>query len=73
MHLYFILFERSFSSSSGIFPTPDYALIENEGMDFFLLPLILYLIAVGIFWVLSLVVAVSLILCESTVQKFAVK
>jgi hypothetical protein len=55
------------------FPAPDWLIMSQEGTDFFLLPLLLYICSVGIVWLLGIMLSVSLVVCETTVHKFALK
>lgn len=61
---------KKFSSS---WVTPDWYVITEEGNDFLLLPLILYMSSVGIVWLAALVISVSLIFYEATFHKLVCK
>ncbi|EFA08175.1 GPI inositol-deacylase-like Protein [Tribolium castaneum] len=52
---------------------PDWLIMSEEGTDFFLLPLLLYICSVGIVWLLGIFLSVSLVVCETTVHKFTLK
>ncbi|XP_018322176.1 GPI inositol-deacylase [Agrilus planipennis] len=54
-------------------PNPDWHIMAEDGSELFLLPLLLYICSVGIVWLLASVLAVSVLLCESTVHKVALK
>ncbi|VEN44299.1 unnamed protein product [Callosobruchus maculatus] len=54
-------------------PKPDILYLIDEGTDFFLLPLVLYLCSVGIVFLMGIGLAVSLVALESTVHKTALK
>ncbi|XP_044252309.1 GPI inositol-deacylase [Tribolium madens] len=54
-------------------PAPDWLIMSEEGTDFFLLPLLLYICSVGIVWLLGIFLAVSLVVCETTVHKLTLK
>lgn len=57
----------------NLLPLPDGGILAEENMDFLLLPLLLYVCSVGLVWIISLFIAVSVVVCESTVQKIALK
>ncbi|RZB38772.1 GPI inositol-deacylase [Asbolus verrucosus] len=57
----------------GFLPAPDWSVMSQEGTDFFLLPLLLYVCSVGIVWLLGVVLCGSLVVFETTVHKFALK
>ncbi|XP_057660044.1 GPI inositol-deacylase isoform X1 [Diorhabda carinulata] len=52
---------------------PDYQTLENDGLDFILMPLVLFVCGIGLFWILVAVFSVSLIAMESTVHKIFLK
>nr|CAI5842301.1 unnamed protein product [Callosobruchus analis] len=54
-------------------PKPDILYLIDEGTDFFLLPVVLYLCSVGIVFLMGIGLAVSLVALESTVHKSALK
>nr|XP_022917205.1 GPI inositol-deacylase [Onthophagus taurus] len=56
-----------------IFPRPDWNVIQHEGLNTFLTPILLYLAAVGIVWVLSLFLMITLFVFESTIHKIVLK
>ncbi|CAG9812524.1 unnamed protein product [Phaedon cochleariae] len=60
-------------NAASILPRPDINYLMNEGTDFFLLPLLLFLCSVGITWILVIVFSISLIAMESTVHKLSLR
>ncbi|KAG5877044.1 hypothetical protein JTB14_006524 [Gonioctena quinquepunctata] len=58
---------------SSFLPKPDVTYLIDEGSDFFLLPLLLYLCSVGIIWMFAVVFCISLVAFETTVHKFTLK
>nr|CAI5870063.1 unnamed protein product [Callosobruchus analis] len=54
-------------------PKPDIIYLIDDGTDFFLLPVVLYLCSVGIVFLMGIGLAVSLVALESTVHKSALK
>lgn len=69
------LLSRIVSSTSiaPYLPNNDWKVLENDGTDFFWLPLLMYMCSVGIVWILATNLAFSLILCESTIHKMVLK
>lgn len=69
------LVSRAFSVKplSIFFPTPDWLTMSQEGTDFFLLPLLLYVCSVGLVWILAVILGVSLVCFETTVHKCTLK
>ncbi|KAF5288458.1 hypothetical protein FQR65_LT02110 [Abscondita terminalis] len=63
----------SWKGFSQILPAPDWQIITEEGNDFLLLSFVLYIIGVGIVWLIGLGLAASLIFCESTFHKLTAK
>lgn len=54
-------------------PASDWNILADEGSDFLLLPLLLYLSSVGIVWILTLLLSAGMILFEATANKFVMK
>ncbi|CAG9863163.1 unnamed protein product [Phyllotreta striolata] len=54
-------------------PAPDNLYLMDEGTDFFLLPLLLYLCSVGLTWILTVAFIVSLVALESTMHKLCLR
>lgn len=52
---------------------PDYQTLENDGLDFMLMPMVLYACGIGLFWILVAIFCISLIAMESTVHKLCLK
>ncbi|KAK4874324.1 hypothetical protein RN001_013684 [Aquatica leii] len=63
----------SWKGFSKYLPLPDWHIIIEEGNEFLLLSLILYVTSVGIVWLVALGIAISLIFCESTFHKLTAK
>nr|CAH7713044.1 unnamed protein product [Callosobruchus chinensis] len=68
-----MLFQVSKILLPSFAPKPDILYLINEGTDFFLLPLVLYLCSVGIVFLMGIGLAISLVALESTVHKSALK
>lgn len=66
-----LIFNFSWEPLNKTFPNPDWNVIINEGLDFLLLPLVLYICSVGIVWILALALSSAIILAESTIQRIA--
>lgn len=71
----FVIDEWRFSVKPFVtfLPAPDWLVMSEEGTDFFLLPLLLYICSVGIVWILGIFLSVSMVVCETTVHKFTLK
>lgn len=71
----FKLLSKLFSLSmfSKYLPEPDWKLLVDDGSDFILLPLLLYVCSVGMAWLLAIMFSISLITLESTVNKVTLK
>lgn len=54
-------------------PLPDWIILAEEGLDFFLLPLLLYMCSVGIVWILAVGLSIFMLLYEATAHKFITK
>ncbi|KAF5293758.1 hypothetical protein FQA39_LY03243 [Lamprigera yunnana] len=63
----------SYKNSSRHVPVPDWYIITEEGNDFLLLPLLLYMTSVGVIWLTALAIAISIIFCESSLHKLMAK
>lgn len=51
----------------------DWSILREEGVDFFLLPYIMYLIGVGSIWIIALLIGIWITICESTIHKIFLK
>lgn len=63
----------SYKPFLNLLPVPDWVILAEESIDFFFLPILIYVISVGLVWVLSIILAASVVISESAVQRIAVK
>lgn len=75
---YLLTLARLFTQPMKSWPTnslfkPDIWYIIKDGLDFIIMPFILYICSVGIVWFLSILYCISLFTLESTANKLALK
>ncbi|KAK9887902.1 hypothetical protein WA026_000205 [Henosepilachna vigintioctopunctata] len=63
----------SYATFSKFLPVSNWHVMKEDGIDFFLLPYIMYLISIGVLWVFASLVTVWITLCESTIHKMFLK
>ncbi|XP_017776113.1 PREDICTED: GPI inositol-deacylase [Nicrophorus vespilloides] len=58
---------------ANLIPIPDWQILADEGLDFFILPFFLYTISVGLVWLLAVALSVSLVCYESSIHRGVLK